>query len=83
MHTISLFGGVNTNPYYSSSFPGPRGLLLLNERMLPEFLSRGLVIVARVARWRPAELLLYDHLPLRKQRLLALHFATLRFEILR
>ncbi|MEI8386751.1 MAG: hypothetical protein WCG76_04055 [Verrucomicrobiota bacterium] len=47
------------------------GLLLLNERMLPEFLSRGLVIVAWVALWRPAELLVYDHLPLRKQRKLA------------
>jgi len=39
--------------------------------MLPEFLSRGLVIVAWVALWRPAELLVYDHLPLRKQRKLA------------
>ena len=47
------------------------GLLLLNERMLPEFLSRGLVIVAWVALWHPAELLVYDHLPLRKQRKLA------------
>ncbi|MCX6972082.1 MAG: hypothetical protein NTV93_18300 [Verrucomicrobia bacterium] len=47
------------------------GLLLLNERMLPEFLSRGLVIVAWVALWRPAELLVYEHLPLRKQRMLA------------
>ena len=47
------------------------GLLLLNERMLPEFISRGLVIVAWVALWRPAELLVYDHLPLRKQRMLA------------
>ncbi|MEI8311832.1 MAG: hypothetical protein WCH98_13855 [Verrucomicrobiota bacterium] len=43
----------------------------LSIQVRSEFLSRGLVIVAWVALWRPAELLVYDHLPLRKQRKLA------------
>lgn len=32
--------------------------------MLPEFLSRGLMIVGWVGLWRPAELLVYDQINL-------------------
>ena len=41
------------------------------DERLPEFISRGLIVLAWVALWRPAELLLYEHLPVRKRRKLA------------
>lgn len=41
------------------------------DERLPEFISRGLIVLAWVALWHPAELLLYEHLPVRKRRKLA------------
>jgi hypothetical protein len=46
-------------------------LIYAYEERLPEFISRGLIVLAWVALWHPAEMLLYEHLPVRKRRKLA------------
>lgn len=42
-------------------------LLYLNANRLMQVLSESLVIIAWVALWHPAELLLYAHFPIRRQ----------------
>lgn len=48
-----------------------QAVLLLTDSHIVKAVSESLMIVAWVAVWRPAELLLYEHWPVRRQRALA------------